>query len=113
MTTSRRKGITIETNGSHRVQWETKVGPAALIGVVQLIGMILGVGVLYGTFTGQIQNLAINATKAEAAINTAEKEARKRDDKLATQSERLGKIETSVQFIVPAIQRIESLLTKN
>ena len=95
-----------------RVEWDTKVGPATVVGVISIISTFIGVGVLYGTISGQVGAASTNAIEAKTAVINVEKESKKRDAKIAEQSERVGRIETSMQFVVPAIQRIEAALTK-
>ena len=92
------------------MRWDAKIGPASIIGVVQLIAMIAGLGALYGTLSGKLDAAATNAIEAKTAVSNTAKEAQHRDEKVAAQNERIGKIETSVSFIVPAIQRIEAKL---
>ena len=108
-----KKSVKVSTEKEdHAVQWDMKIGPASIIGVIQIIGMIAGLGVLYGTMSGQITTAATNAIEAKAAIKDAEKKSEKRDEKVATQSEKIGKIETAVQYMGVQLQRIESAVAK-
>jgi hypothetical protein len=95
-----------------RVEWDNKVGPASIVGIVQLVAIIAGLGAMYGALSGKLDAAATNAIEAKTATTqTAEKiakESTRRDEKIASQAERIGKIETSIQFVVPAIQRIEA-----
>jgi hypothetical protein len=101
------------TNG-RRVEWDNKVGPASIVGIVQLVAIIAGLGAMYGALSGKLDAAATNAIEAKTATTqTADKiahESLRRDEKIASQAERIGKIETSIQFVVPALQRIESKL---
>ncbi len=94
------------------MEWDNKIGTASVVGVVQLIALIAGLGALYGTLSGKLDAAATNAIEAKTATTqTADKiahESVRRDEKIASQAERIGKIETSIQFVVPAIQRIEA-----
>ncbi len=109
-----RKSRAFSNGNGRRVEWDNKVGPASIVGLVQLVAMITGLGVLYGTLSGKLDAAATNAIEAKTAtVITADKfahESAKRDDKIASQAERIGKIETSIQFVLPALQRIEAKL---
>jgi uncharacterized protein HemX len=95
-----------------RPEWDNKIGTASVLGAVQIIAIIAGLGAMYGALSGKLDAAATNAIEAKTATTqTADKinrESARRDEKIASQAERIGKIETSIQFVVPAIQRIEA-----
>lgn len=95
-----------------RLEFDTKVGPATFVGILSILSTFIGIGVLYGTISGQVGAASTNAVEAKTAVVNVERESKKRDAKIAEQSERIGRIETSVQFLVPAIQRIEAAIAK-
>jgi hypothetical protein len=53
-----------------RVQWEPKIGPAAIVGVLSIVATLLSVGVLWGNVTSR-QDTTLDAIKA--VITTQEK----------------------------------------
>lgn len=109
----RRSPVSSNGNG-RRVEWDNKFGPASVVGVVQIIALIAGLGAIYGAISAKLDAAATNAIEAKTAtVVTADKFAKdaiKRDEKISSQSERIGKIETSIQFVVPTLQRIEAKL---
>jgi hypothetical protein len=86
-----------------KLKWDDHVGAAAIIGVGGFISTMVMIGIAWGAMSGKIDTAA---TKADEAITIASV----LDHRVGEQSERLGKIETSLQFIVPAIGRIENKL---
>ena len=93
-----------------KLEWDGKVGPASIVGVLGSLSVLVTLGIVWGQTTSKIDTVAVKATEAHAATVEIAKESTKRDARIATQAERLGKIETSIQFMVPALQRIESKL---
>lgn len=92
------------------MRWNGEVGPAAVIGVLGSLSVLVSVGVVWGSTTSRIDAAATKAAEAKTAVEEVNRESVKRDQRAGLQNERLGKIETSIQFIVPALQRIESKL---
>lgn len=99
-----------------RFEWEPKVGPASILAIVQLLVLIAGGGVLYGVLTTKQDVNTTNTLDLKQSFvqfqKDQQKESTKRDEKLATQNDRITKIETSVGFIDQTVQRIESALKK-
>ena len=93
-----------------KLEWDGKVGPASIIGVVGSLSVLVTLGVVWGQTTAKLDTVAAKAADAHEATVEIAKDSTKRDQRVAAQSERLGKIETSVQFIVPTLQRIEAKL---
>ncbi len=85
------------------LQWDSKIGPAFIMGLVGSLGTIATIGVMWGKNQTQIENV-------QAAVVSINREGGRRDAHMQSQESRLSKVETSVNFIVPAIQRIESKL---
>ena len=98
--------------GSIVPQWENKIGMATIVGIVQLVAFIAGGGVLYGVITTKQDVQTTNILDLKQATTQFTKDAVKRDERFAAQNERIGKIETAVGFMQPAIQRIEAALSK-
>jgi len=90
------------------LEWDGKVGPAFLMACLGTVSILFSIGVIWGQTTSRLEKVDTNALEAKHAVVEATKDNRQRDTLIATQSERLGKIETAVQFIVPVIQRIEA-----
>ncbi len=93
-----------------QLEWDGKVGPASIVSLVGALAVLVSIGIVWGTATTRLDATAIKAEEAKAAAVKVAEDSGKRDQRVAAQAERLGKIETSVGFIVPALQRIESKL---
>lgn len=91
-----------------QLQWEGKIGPAAVISAVGFLGVLVSIGIAWGSLKGDVVASANMAHEAKTAAKEVADTASKRDQRISQQAERLGKIETSVGFIVPALQRIET-----
>jgi len=94
-----------------QIEWDNKIGPATIVGLISIVSTIFGVGVLYASLKDDVKAASNNAAEAKVAVIETQKESSSRDIKISTQGERLSKIETSVSFIVPALQRIETAIT--
>lgn len=80
-------------------QWDNKVGMAA----IGSLSILIAGGVAWGTIRSQMDSVI-------TAVSNISHESARRDAHMQSQEGRLSKVETSVQFIVPAIQRIEAKL---
>ena len=87
------------------LRWNGEIGPASIVGVVGSLSVLISIGILWGAFTTKIDTTT-------AVVAEVVKQSATRDDHIAAQSERLGRVETSVGFIVPTLQRIESKLDR-
>jgi len=87
------------------IEWDPKIGLATVVGAVGTLAILTSIGITWGSVTSKLE-------AAQAAVVEINKASSKRDDHLAQQAERLGKVETSVSFIVPTLQRIEASLSK-
>ena len=88
-----------------KVEWTSQIGPASVLAIVQIVAVAVG-GVAAWV------NLSNKVDYTSATLVTTAKESRARDKTVAEHTERLGKIDTSLGFIVPSIQRIESKLDR-
>lgn len=93
-----------------QLEWDGKIGPAAIIGVVGSLSVLVSIGIAWGSMTGKIDAAGVHADDAKIAVKHLTETSEQRDRRISIQAERLGKIETAVQFIVPALQRIEQKL---
>ena len=98
----------VEAAKKMNIQWEPKVGPAAIIGVVGSLSVLVSIGVVWGVSVTKLDVAAEKADEARKAALSLQEDSIRRDQRIATQSERIGKIETAVTFMVPTLQRIES-----
>ena len=89
-----------------QLQWEGKVGPSAVIGAIGSLGVLVTVGIAWGSLSTKVDG----ALEIRATVEQMNKHAVARDAKVGEQAERIGKIETAVGFIVPTLQRIETKL---
>lgn len=87
------------------LQWEPKIGPAIIITLTGSLSVLITIGVIYGISITKLENALIKAENAEKSVSLIKEHA-------SFQNERLGKIETSIQFIIPAIQRIEAAVKR-
>ena len=87
------------------LKWNGEIGPASIVGVIGSLSVLISIGILWGTFTTKIDTTT-------AVVAEVVKQSELRDDHVAAQSERLGRVETSVGFIVPTLQRIEAKLDR-
>ena len=87
------------------IQWDGTIGPASVIGLVGTISVIVSMGVMWGSTTTKLES-------TQASVHTLSQSSAHKDGLIAAQGERLGRVETSVGFIVPAIQRIEAAIAK-
>lgn len=92
------------------IQWEPKIGVAAVISFVGALSMLVSLGVVWGKTATKIDNLATKVDESTQSIDQIQKEAKTRDDKISGLSERTGRIENALTFMVPALTRIESKL---
>lgn len=92
------------------LKWNGDVGPASIIGVVGSLGVLVSIGIAWGSLNGKVDSAATRAAESKIAVEEVAKGTFKRDERISLQAERLGKIETSITFMAPAIQRIEAKL---
>lgn len=92
------------------LQWDPKIGTAAVVGVIGSLSVLVMVGVTWGSMTSKIDIAAVIAAEAKTAALEVSRSGALRDIRVSEQSERLGKIETSITFIVPSLARIEAKL---
>ena len=88
-----------------QIEWDPKVGPASLIGLIGFAATLISLGVIWGSATTKLDAAAAAATDAKTVATDAKNTA-------GQQESRIGKIETAVGFIVPTINRIEAKLDR-
>lgn len=88
------------------LQWDPKVGPAAIIGMIGSLTALIAIGIAWGTTTTRLDMVITTANDAKLAATEIKHESDKRDSRIASQAERLAKIESAVTFIVPTLQEI-------
>ena len=87
------------------LKWNGEVGPAAIIGFVGSLSVLVTLGIVYGKMDSKLDTAANNAAEAKTAVTLNQLNT-------SSQAERLGKVETAVTFIVPTLQRIEARLER-
>ena len=92
------------------MKWDGTIGPASIISMIGALSVLVTLGIVWGTTTAKIDAAALKAEQVHQTTLELAKGGQVRDHRVSDQAERLGKIETSVQFIIPALQRIESKL---
>lgn len=92
------------------IQWDPRVGTAAVVALGGSLAVLVSIGIAWGSMNGKIDAAAVKADAAKVAAENVSHASEWRDKRIGDQAERLGKIETSIQFIVPSLQRIEAKL---
>lgn len=92
------------------LKWDPKVGTATVATIISGLFVLAALGATWGSTVTKIDAAATSASEAKTAAKEVSDSSVLRDHRIAMQAERLGKIETSIQFIVPALQRIEAKL---
>lgn len=87
------------------LKWNGEIGPASIIGVVGSLSVLVSIGIVYGRMDTKLDNTTTVAVEAKASALMSQKAE-------SDQSERLGRVETAVTFIVPTLQRIEAKLER-
>jgi len=93
-----------------KLEWDGHVGPATIVSVLGSLGVLVMMGMAWSSQAAKTDAAALIASEARTAAKEVADQSARRDIRVSAQAERLGKIETSVSFIVPALQRIESKL---
>lgn len=100
------------------IQWEGKVGPAAIIGVLGMIvqaGVVVWVGATIYTKTvdkieaqgGKIEEVAKGSDTRFQTVYTSLAKTR---DAQQQADQRLGRVETAMSYISAQVQRVEAKL---
>jgi hypothetical protein len=89
------------------LQWDPKIGPAAFISFGGALAVLITLGVAWGTITTKLDHVLSANIATDHTINTVQRDNLKRDEKIATQSAQISGIQSTVNFIVPSLQRIE------
>jgi uncharacterized protein HemX len=90
----------MEDKDGKLMQWEGKVGPAAIIAAIQLLIVLIG-----GIFVfAQVQNNTENSKLAVAELKNVVNSIQQAQ---SINAERVGKLETSIGFIANSVQRLE------
>ena len=84
------------------MQWDAKIGPASIIGILGFAGTIASI---WFGLKADVSTALQNSTEARRVAHSLSQKA---DD----HGIRLGKLETANDFVVPALQRIEQKLDR-
>lgn len=83
------------------LKWEWRIGPQTILSVAQLVAIVVAVIGGFLKMQSDLDQSRITISKLEAIVASVK-------DSQSTQSERITRVETKVDIILPAIQRIES-----
>ncbi len=83
------------------LQWDGKVGPATLIGVIQLLIIVIGGIVTVAQIQNGVQNTKESVTELKNVVTTLQSAQ-------SANSERTIKLEAAVTYIQDAVKRLES-----
>ena len=89
------------------VEWDGKVGPASIIGV---LGFAATIATVWFGLKADVTTALSNSTEAKQAIAHVAEKSNERDKIIGDHSVSLGQIQTSLGYMGPALQRIEQKL---
>jgi len=84
-----------------QVSWEWKFGPASLLATAQFLVLVVGVGIVWGKADSEREAAHLTVTELKAIVSGLSAAQ-------ASANERVTKVETKVDLMLPAIQRIEA-----
>ena len=87
------------------MQWEGKIGPAALLAVAQLAVLVVGAVYTYA----KLENTAANTAATTTTLREIVGKQRERTD---TMNDRLIKVETVVSNVATTVERLDLKLDK-
>jgi septal ring factor EnvC (AmiA/AmiB activator) len=88
-----------------KFEWDNKIGPASIVGVIGIIATLLGVGAMYGTMQSNLSATAEKTSEVHAAVKELKSESAVRD-------QRVSKVETAIEFVRDTVNRIDARLAK-
>lgn len=88
------------------LEWDPKIGPSAIIGIAGSLAVMVTIGIVWGSTVTRLDNVTQRVTNVEMVAKDQKNEASESTSRIASQAERLAKIEAAVTFIVPALQEI-------
>lgn len=83
------------------LKWEWKVWPSTILAAVQLVAIIVAVAVGFTKMQYDNESQKVTNGKFEILISSMR-------DAQMSQSERITRVETKMDIIIPSIQRIEA-----
>ena len=89
------------------LEWDGKVGPASIIGVLGFAGTI---ATIWFGLKADVSTALNNSTEAKAALTRVYEKSAERDKIIGDHSVSLGQIQTQLGYMTPALQRIEQKL---
>ncbi len=92
------------------MKWNNEIGWATVVGIFSFLGVLVAVGIAWGSLQGDVKASTSAAAEAKATIAEQTKHAILRDKTINEHSVTLGEIKTTLGYIGPAMQRIESKL---
>lgn len=95
-----------------QLEWEGKVGPAAVVSAFGFTGVLISLGVMWGSMQGDVKSAQTLAQEAKLSAITIKEANARRDERIATLSERLTRIETTLGYVAQTLERIETTIKK-
>lgn len=91
-----------------KLEWDGKIGPATIISGLGALSILVTVGIMWGQQTSKTDAARSEASEAKTLIAEQIKHGAVRDRVINEHSVTLGEIKTTLGFIGPALQRIET-----
>lgn len=89
-------------------QWNGQIGPAAILGVGQLIALCVGGAIVWTQLVDKVDGADRKIEWVQKSVGTISTTLATTQTNTSAQSERLGRVETSLQFITAQMSRFES-----
>jgi len=81
------------------LEFDTKIGPASILGIVQLIALLLGGAVVWTQLNDKVAATGEKLDGVKTAVVSLRGDLKASQSDRAAQSERLGRVETALNFI--------------
>ena len=89
-------------------QWNGQIGPAAIIGIGQLIALCVGGAVVWTQLTDKVDGIDSKVGYVQKAVGTLHTELATSQVDRASQSERLGRVEVAIGFVTEQIRNFQA-----
>lgn len=83
------------------MQWDSKIGPATIVGIAQLLLILIGGVVTVTQLQSSIETEKLQVTELKNVVTTLQAAQ-------ASGTERVGRLETSIGFLNTSVNRIET-----
>lgn len=96
-----------------KIEYDGKIGPAFLTGLVQIIVLLVGGAVVWTQLTDRVEETGKKIEYSQKAITELRSDLSLDKITNASQSERLGRVEEALAFIKQTMARFESRFDNN